>query len=181
MIKILYVHGYLGHKDGSASNLIRKELDRRNIEYSLDAPSVPITTPEEAINLIKTDDYDIIISSSMGSFYAMHNSGTFKILINPALTETLVALNGDYPENMLGKISKMENDFFENLDLELVDETYLVFGSKDEIAHNKEKFLNYYRTDNFYTVEDMPHKLNEGGAKKVVDVVENIINRIEKG
>ncbi len=43
MIKILYVHGYLGSGNGNASRLIRAALDRRGIAYQLDAPQFPVT------------------------------------------------------------------------------------------------------------------------------------------
>ena len=44
-IKLLYVHGYLGHGNGSASQLIKAELDKRGVQYSLDAPDFPVTKP----------------------------------------------------------------------------------------------------------------------------------------
>lgn len=176
MIRVLYVHGYLGSANGSASKLIREELDRRGIDYSLDAPSIPITNPSDALNMVKTNDYDIIVSSSIGSFYTMHNSGTFKILVNPALTNTMIDLNDNYPNGMIDEISSMEDKFFNDLDIEMVDETYFVFGTNDTIAHNREKFTNHYRTSNIYEVKDMAHKLNYDGAIKVVDIIENIVN-----
>ena len=65
MLKILYVHGYLGHANGNASKLIKAELDKRNIECEVDAPPIPILNPKLAVDYIRAIDreYDVIVAS----------------------------------------------------------------------------------------------------------------------
>ena len=58
-LKILYVHGYLGHGNGSASRYIRAELDKRGVTYTLDAPEFPVTDPDETI-MISGDGVNVI-------------------------------------------------------------------------------------------------------------------------
>ena len=178
MIKILYVHGFMGHENGSASMHLRKELDRRGISYTLSAPHVPVTEPEEALKLVCTDEYDVIAGSSMGAFYTMQNRGTRKILVNPALTQTMRDIKGDYPEGLTDRLDEMEEKFFEELGPDCVNETYLVFGTADEVAHNREKFAEHYGESHIYEVKDMPHKLNADGAAKIADIIEEIMENL---
>ena len=182
MLKILYVHGYLGHANGNASKLIKAELNRRNIECELDAPPIPILHPKLAVDYIRAidRDYDVIVASSMGAFYAMQEFGRLKILVNPALTKTLVKTGDRFDDAILKEMQKMEDDFFNIFkDYESIIETYLVFGTRDTLADNKNFFINHYSKSQIYDV-DMEHRMDKNGARKVVDIIENEILPISR-
>ena len=95
-LRILYVHGYMGHGNGPSSQLIRAELDKRGISYTLDAPELPVTDPAKMKTILDgltaSGSYDFAIGSSLGALYVMQLSGPDKILINPALPEDLKAI-----------------------------------------------------------------------------------------
>ena len=62
-IKILYVHGYEGHGNGKSSNLVREALNKRGIEYELDAPEFPVTEPDRM-------SASVTVYSQVNSLYA---------------------------------------------------------------------------------------------------------------
>ena len=177
MLKILYVHGYLGHANGNASKLIKAELDKRHIEYTLDAPPIPILKPTLAVEYLRAigSDYDVIIASSMGAFYAMQEFGRLKILVNPALTKTLIKTGDQFDSAILSEMQDLEDRFFNAFhDYESMIETFLVFGSRDTLADNKDFFIRHYSESQIYDV-DMEHRMDAQGAGKVCDIIEHEI------
>ena len=186
-IKLLYVHGYLGHGNGSASQLIKAELDKRGVQYSLDAPDFPVTKPslmrKMLTELIAGGKYDYVIASSLGAFYAMQTFGPFRILINPAMPENLKAIRDSEPaeknpqltDEFIEKIQKTADYFFDVChDEESVFLTYLVYGNQDAIAGNEDFFKHYYYDESHFFLVDMEHKLDKIGAEKVCDIIEKI-------
>ena len=187
MIKILYVHGYMGSGNGNASRLVRVALDRRGIAYRLDAPQFPVTEPDRMDEKLKEliPQYDYIVASSMGAFYAMQYSECFMILVNPALPENLRAIRdketGQHPdltEELLDRLEAEQKRFFDTtLGLfgdEYVFATYFVFGNRDDIAGNEAFFRRYYPLESHVFHADMGHIMEEAGAEKVVDIIERL-------
>lgn len=192
MMKILYVHGYLGSGNGHSSMLIREVLDKRGIEYKLDAPDFPITNPEKMTELLREyikKGYDYVVASSMGAFYAMQDFPGFKILVNPALPENLEKLRKEDPagnpeltDEFMEKIFRMRDHIFTRLSLDDGEDRYhtcIIFGDRDTLAGNEDNLLGYYgdygKAKRIFHV-DMEHKLSEAGAEKVCDVIEYIEN-----
>ena len=182
-IRILYVHGYLGSGNGHSSRLIQQEFALRGVPCELDAPDFPVTKPEEMkkqINhLIDGKRYDYIVASSLGAFYCMQISGIQKILVNIALPENLERIKesdpGQHPgltAKFFAEINKEKEAFFsEILDANFIQETYVIYGTKDSIASN-EKFLRRYYTDGSRVFHiDMEHKLDENGASTVFNII----------
>ena len=96
--RILYIHGLGGGANGRVSNILRQELGE---EYIIDAPEIPIL-PEQANEYVKNitfnTEYDLIVASSLGAFYALSApSHIKKILINPAIYAD------EYVEKYIGK------------------------------------------------------------------------------
>lgn len=184
-IKILYVHGYMGHGNGNASKLVRVVLDQRGIEYQLDAPEFPVTEPDEMdkklANLIP--QYDYVVASSMGAFYAMQYSERFTILVNPALPENLRTIRekepNQHPKLTDGLLDRLEEEkayFFDTtLGLfgdEYIFSTYFVFGDHDDIAGNEAFFRQYYSLESHVFHADMGHIMEPAGAEQVADIIE---------
>ncbi|MGM9971251.1 MAG: hypothetical protein ACI35W_02445, partial [Anaeroplasmataceae bacterium] len=85
--KIIYIHGLGGAKEQSRIYTTIKEYYKDNIIVL--APEVP-HNPLEAKKWIKAyleeEKPDLIISSSMGSFYVLQNNAFIPtIIINPAM------------------------------------------------------------------------------------------------
>ena len=182
-IKILNVHGYLGSANGHSSELIRNEFASRGIPILLDAPGFSVTnsdeTKEKIKRLIHKENYDYIVASSLGAFYSMQIPGIKKILINIALPENLKRIrdldtehNPELSEQFVAKISREKETFFsEVFDESYRQETYVIYGTRDEIAPNEEFFKQYYTEESRVFHIDMEHKLDAEGAKKVFEII----------
>ena len=185
-LRILYVHGYMGSENGSASQLIRAELDRRGINYTLNAPQFDPTDPEGMKKDLERymEEADLVIASSMGAFYVMQATGPTRILINPALPANLKKIHDEKPESnpklteeLLKTLQTEIDRFFEKgIDEESISQTYLVFGTRDTVAGNEEEFCKYYIDDSHIFHVDMEHKVDASGAKTVCDIIERLIN-----
>lgn len=179
MIKILYVHGYMGKANGSASSFIKNELAKRNIEAEVFAPAIPLDNISEAIDYVAklVDNYDLVIASSMGAMITMQIAGKKKILINPAIPDDIGNIPNNFDIHDFNFMNKKLDMFFNNfLDVEFKGESYFVFGTDDDIAHNIDLIKDNYFDNHIYVVNGMGHKLNASGAEVVVDIVEDIIN-----
>jgi len=184
-IKILYIHGYLGQGNGSSSVSIKNALDKKGIRYVLYAPEFPVTEPEKMFEMLEglKKDYDYLVASSLGAFYTMQTFGNYKILVNPALPENLKAIKNQDPENnpkltdsFLDKLEKYIDEFLNGWAFSFDDEpkfyTYLIYGTRDNIAGNETFFSKYFNRDSHIFHVDMEHKLDDTGAEKVVDIIE---------
>ncbi len=187
-VKLLYVHGYLGRGDCSSSQKVRAELEKRGIEFTLDAPDFPVTEPDKMKDILEKvsgeHKYDYIIASSLGAFYCMHLISPFLILINPAMPENLYRIR----ENEPGQHPKLTDEFLELLEKEkdyifnicVPDDddevrfcSYFILGTKDDIADNRALIKRSYPESHISYV-DMGHIVSEAGAEKVVDLIEKL-------
>ena len=172
-IRILYVGG--GSENDNADKLIKAELDKRGISYSFDAPEFALGDPGKMANLslfADSSQYEYIIASSLGAFYSLPVSGSFRILINPVLPSNLSADQG-FNADFLDKL-RICQDYYLNVyhNNENSFDTYLIFGALDDIARNEEFFKKYYNDENHILHIDMGHNLNEAGAEKVCGIIE---------
>ena len=184
-IKVLYVHGYLGSGNGHSSNLIRREFQSQGISVRLDAPQFSVTEPEKMhatlLKLIEENDYDYVVASSLGAFYVMQIPGIKKNLVNIALPDNLRRIKALDPENnsnltpaFLDSIEREKEHFFlETFDDSFKQETFVLYGNWDDIAHNEDFLSHYYDDESRIHHLDMGHKLDEIGARKVVDIIKN--------
>lgn len=185
IIKVLYVHGYLGSGNGHSSQLIRREFESQGIPVSIEAPQFSVTEPEKMhevlLKLIEENNYDYVVASSLGAFYVMQIPGIKKILINIALPDNLRQIKARDPANnpnltslFLDCIEQAKEQFFSGVfNDNIKHETFVIFGNRDDIAPN-EVFLKQYFNDKsriFYL--DMGHKLDEIGARKVIEIIKS--------
>ena len=85
MPRILYIHGFKSTGNALKAQILKKKFD------DILSPTMPIS-PKEAVlfleEVIRKNEIDLIIGSSLGGFYAfvMHKKfGTKVLLINPSL------------------------------------------------------------------------------------------------
>lgn len=184
MIKILYVHGYLGSGNGSASRRIRAELERRGIEHELIAPQFNVTDYNEMTKTISdyaaSGEFDYIAASSLGAFYTMQTKGPVKILVNPAVAENLrnivskegIENNPTLTDTFLDALDVSLSTYLNNLSDNERKKTYIIYGTRDVIAPNEHIFAPYFNDSNLIYHVDMEHRLNDAGAAKVCDIIE---------
>lgn len=178
MLKILYVHGYLGSGNGNSSRRIKSILESRGAEFTLDAPQFPVTNHAEMKkklqSLIDSNGYDWVVASSMGGFYTLCADAPQRILVNPAMPENLLAIREKDPENnpeltdgLLKELEQDREDFLKNGKRKNL---YIIFGTRDTIAPNESYVRKICPEAQAFTL-DMEHRLDENGAEKVCDII----------
>ena len=186
MIRLLYVHGYLGKGNGSAAQHLREALEKSGIRYTLDSPDFPVTNPErmkETLDsLLSEGGYDCVIASSLGAFYVMQAAGPERILVNPALPENLRTIREKNPEGN----PALTNEFLDALQnrcdtffgsgawQEFGPRTRLLYGTLDTVAGNEEFFDRYFHDESRIFHVDMEHRLDDAGAEKVCEILETM-------
>lgn len=165
-IKILYVHGYNGHPDGSSAQLLRKVLKEKNIKAIVDAPAIPFLEPEKVAKFIEEqEDYDLIVASSLGAFFSMIKGEACKILVNVAKPEDLLKIEPNISKEYIDSLYKARG-----MVLGHQEKTAFIFGSRDTIAQNK----SYIEENYFYRLSktiDMDHHLDEVGINAVCNTI----------
>ncbi len=183
-VKILYVHGYLGHGGGNASRLVREALEKRGLDFRLDSPQFDVTDPEAMKKAFSgmAQEYDYVAASSLGALYAMMYAPGFRILVNPALPKDLRRIRDKDPESN-AKLTDAFLDWLEGetesflkdcVDDEELFFTYFVFGDHDTIAGNRALFERKFRADHIRGA-DMEHRRAPAGAEQVAGILEMLI------
>ncbi len=160
--KIIYVHGFLSAGSTHTAELLRAYMPNTTVI----APDLPIH-PNEAMellrNLVKTEQPDLIIGTSMGGMYAEMLYGYDRILVNPAFQ---MGATMD-KQNMIGKqtfahprqdgvqefivtksLVKEYRDTtgqcFAQVSPEEQSRVYGLFGDHDPIVHTFDLFEEHY-------------------------------------
>ena len=190
ILKILYVHGFLGSANGSASKAIKEQFPDAEVY----APSISFENPKKAVDQVRNlaRDCDILMASSLGCLFSVEVRNIPKILINFALPKDVCPIYGkrksnkllpnkDWYMNELRSITPKEtwNENDKNYNLFSDSNTYYIFGEKDEIAHNikiidrwieMEKVHGHFEAMNPCCVYDLPYNFIDG-----LDINSNII------
>lgn len=183
-MKILYVHGFLGHENGSASKAIR-ELFPNDEVY---APAIPFINPKEAVKFVeeKAKEYDLLIASSLGCLFSLRVRNIPKILINIAFKDTIDKIydeskkdNPNLPDKKwylqeLESITPQHAWERNNKDVDIYSQNnvYYIFGENDTIAQNdrnidrlieSEHALGSYEALDPFSRYDLPYDFDENG------------------
>jgi len=84
--KILYLHGFASCGEGNKSSELKKYFGEENI-FSPDLSPSPLDSIAMIEGLLKSENIDLIIGSSLGGFYATYLSEKYKmaaVLLNPS-------------------------------------------------------------------------------------------------
>ena len=188
--KILYIHGL----SSSGNSNTAKHLSNLLPEVEIIAPDLPIH-PIDALRLLqeicKTESPDIIIGTSLGGMFAQQMHGYKKILVNPAFhvseflrknTGVQAFLNARKDGKTTYEVTKsvcdeyydMESVQFEGLTPFDYENTYALFGEKDELVNCHKEFLQYYKKFEWFSGS---HRL---ALNDIQNVVVPLIERILK-
>ena len=168
-MKILYLHGIGSGANSRTPSELRKDFPDAVIE----APELP-ARPMEAYQFLKDNywpkAYDLIIGTSLGGFYAMAFPAGKKLLVNPAMFADTDIKDGlglgaksffttrsdgstEYiiDEAFINELAEIRRKIFhasDNKDIRLTSEeknnTWALFGTKDELLHHYEDFCSCY-------------------------------------
>ncbi len=176
-LKILYVHGYMGKGNGSASRLLKDVCEKCSLDFELDAPQFPVSDPDAMKKALseRIDKYDYIVASSLGAFYLLQTEAPRKILVNPALPENLRRIKANAPaENpdlTDAFIDRLERDFNAGAEkffsADAASKCDFIFGKNDDIAPNEAAYASRFPEPPRAIRVDMGHKLNADGAGAV--------------
>lgn len=160
--KIIYVHGFMSAGSTHTAQILRDYMPQATII----APDLPIH-PEEAMellrNLVKTENPDLIIGTSMGGMYTEMLYGVDRICVNPAFQMGSTITES----NMMGKqvyqnerqdgekevivtkaLVKEYKEMTEQCFAQVTEEEQLkvfgLFGDEDPIVHTFDLFSEHY-------------------------------------
>ena len=159
MEKMLYLHGLESNQGG-------KKVDYLSSKYIVHAPKLSYKDPkcfDEIFRLIKENDFDLIIGSSMGGYLALEMGEVFglpTILFNPALHSRLFEPVNNYKPKLGSTVHNV------------------ILGGKDEIIDcNKTcEYLNL--NDIQYIKELIPNMTHRTPLNIFIDVVDKRINQL---
>ena len=179
--KLLYIHGL----SSSGNSSTAKNLAQLLPDADIIAPDLPIN-PVEAIRLLqeicKSELPEIIIGTSMGGMFAQQMHGYKKILVNPAfhVSEFLrknigvqAFLNSRKDGATTYKVTNLLCDEYLNIENRQFEEitpfdrenTYALFGEKDELVNCQKEYLQYYEKFEWFSGA---HRLTFNDVQKVV-------------
>lgn len=164
MKKILFLHGFYASGQCVPAVALREAFECR---AELLTPDLPMH-PKEAVGfireLINTENPDILVGNSCGSFYAQMIAPTVglpALLGNPhfKMTEFLKPRIGAHQyksprkdgkqdfiidNQLIDEFAEMENHQFDNYNPEYKERIWGIFGEQDTLAHFEPLFLQYY-------------------------------------
>ena len=184
--KILYLHGIGSTGNGNTVQMFKRAFPEASI-VSPELPTIPVDAFTYIKRLTKEIDFDLVVGTSLGGFYAMMIAGIPKVLINPALfaAEDIPAAIGwgEHPylnkrmdgettyvvDNTYVHALKVLQDRYFNMwyDEEYVFETFGVFGTEDTVVSHKEDFGKYFGETHMVT-DTFGHRMTEDVFNKTV-------------
>jgi len=152
MAKIIYLHGFASCGVGNKSSELKRYFGEGNV-ISPDLPACPMDALSMIENLIKLEDIQLIIGSSLGGYYATLMAEKFQknaVLLNPSTQpwETLAPYVGWQKRFCDEEVFEFKSIYLEQLksfEIRLENGNYLVLlQSKDEV-------LDYTKAQSLYS------------------------------
>ncbi|MBF1418868.1 MAG: esterase [Prevotella histicola] len=160
--KIIYVHGFMSAGSTHTAQILRDYMPQATVI----APDLPIH-PEEAMellrNLVKTENPDLIIGTSMGGMYTEMLYGVDRICVNPAfqMGSTITESNmmgkqvyqnerqdGEQEVIVTKALVKEYKEMTEQCFAQVTEDEQLkvfgLFGDEDPIVHTFDLFSEHY-------------------------------------
>ncbi len=175
-MKVLYVHGFGGSADGESSKLVKECLGKVFAHFEFLAPQIPYLDPKKATKLISdlSEDCDLVVASSLGAFYtASCSPGAYKILINPALPDNVKKIFPEMSDGYYNDLCAIKDRMEFVIDNDFRYETYLIFGTKDDVCSNEGYYSGLYWNSHISKC-DIGQKFCVDRADALIDVVKKI-------
>ena len=201
-MKILYLHGIGSGAESRTPRTLRKLLP----DAVILAPELPIR-PSEAYGFIHenyymNDDFDLVIGTSLGGFYAQTLHVVKKILVNPAMfadedipkgigmgKQDFLCNRSDgakeyvIDDEFIAELAEIRKKIYNNKDMwhpgkmevNECNGTYALFGTKDSTISHYDDFCRLYIPDHA-VLFDGGHRLEEN---EIETVLLPLIKRVE--
>lgn len=202
-MKILYLHGIGSGADSRTPKTLRELLP----DAEIIAPELPIR-PKEAYKFLKDNywfgDFDLVIGTSLGGFYAQTFPLQKKILVNPAMyadrdiaeaigygTHEFLCERSDWAkeyvidEAFITELSEIRKEIYggkdiiypEKLDVNECNFTYALFGDNDELLSHYDDFCRWYLTEHVYRFSG-GHRLEPADIKnELVPLIKKLMKK----
>lgn len=164
MKKILFLHGFFASGSCQMATALKEALDGHAIVLTPDLPLHPKAALEQMRLIIDTENPDLMIGNSCGSFYAQMLApivGIPALLGNPhfRMTHFLKERIGEHQykaprkdgnqtiiidETLINEFAELEDNQFNYVNPYYKDRIWGVFGEQDTLAHYEPLFLEYY-------------------------------------
>lgn len=163
--KIIFLHGFFASGSCVPAQTLKEELCGDMEVLTPDLSIHPRTALDQIRNLCAREHPQLLVGNSCGSFYAQMLASELKLpafLGNPhfKMTEFLRIRIGSHQfksprqdgnqtfhidEALIKEFAEYEAIQFENIDSNMVDHIWGIFGDNDSVAHYEEEFLNHYK------------------------------------
>ena len=195
MHKVIYVHG-LGSSSNSSTGKYLKENLKDCTVLTPDIPFSPKDGYRFVQEYITKEKPNLVIGSSLGGFYvlnyALERFKGNKLLINPAMRayddiKNSIGLGAEYDINgekraidisYLDQLKAIQDDFYVRRynRKDYADNTYALFGTKDELFSHIEDFKTYFDETKMRVVPT-GHKLKEDELHYITEFANEILYR----
>ena len=195
MKKVLYIHGFASAGSTGSATQMRNHLYPKGVQViSPDVPVAPLQAKQMLQELVKAEQPDLIVATSMGALYAEQLKGVKRILVNPSFhMARLLTFRGlgrhefrnkrqdgatefKVDKEMIQAFQQVEKESFKDITSEEKTLVWGLFGTQDKLVNCQADFLKHYGKTQMQLFEG-EHFLNDKVLSKVVmPLVEDLVN-----
>ena len=186
MKKAIYLHGFASAGSTGTATTMRNLLYGRDVMVlSPDIPVSPLEAQQMLSALVKTEQPDIIVATSMGAMYAEQLRGVPRILVNPSFhMARLLTFRGlgrrefrnkrqdgatDFKvdKQLISEFQQVEKTSFKGITPQEKELVWGLFGTQDKLVNCQADFKKNYGTGQMRLFEG-EHFLNDKVLSRVV-------------
>ena len=193
--KVLYIHGFASAGSTGSATQMRNHLYPKGVQViSPDVPVAPLQAKQMLQELVKAEQPDLIVATSMGALYAEQLKGVKRILVNPSFHMARLltfrglgrhefrnkrqdgAMEFKVDKEMIQAFQQVEKESFKDITSEEKTLVWGLFGTQDKLVNCQADFLKHYGKTQMQLFEG-EHFLNDKVLSKVVmPLVEDLVN-----
>ena len=193
--KVLYIHGFASAGSTGTATLMRQHFYPQGISVlSPDVPVSPLEAWRLLQDLVKEENPDLIVATSMGAMYAEQLRGVPRILVNPSFhMARLLTFRGmgrrefrnkrqdgakDFrvDKTMIQEFQQVEKNSFQGIIAQEKSLVWGLFGTNDKLVNCQADFKKHYGTSQMRLFEG-EHFLNDKVlSREVIPLAEQLLN-----
>ena len=193
--KVLYIHGFASAGSSGTAIQMRQHFYPQGISVlSPDVPVSPLEAWRLLQDLVKEENPDLIVATSMGAMYAEQLRGVPRILVNPSFhMARLLTFRGmgrrefrnkrqdgakDFrvDKTMIQEFQQVEKNSFQGIIAQEKSLVWGLFGTNDKLVNCQADFKKHYGTSQMRLFEG-EHFLNDKVlSREVIPLAEQLLN-----
>lgn len=193
--KVLYIHGFASAGSSGTAIQMRQHFYPQGISVlSPDVPVSPLEAWRLLQDLVKEENPDLIVATSMGAMYAEQLRGVPRILVNPSFhMARLLTFRGmgrrefrnkrqdgakDFrvDKTMIQEFQQVEKNSFQGITAQEKSLVWGLFGINDKLVNCQADFKKHYGTSQMRLFEG-EHFLNDKVlSREVIPLAEQLLN-----